>query len=189
MTEPDGDSYDSEPHSEGDRREDPEGGATGGCDVPGENANREKLGECGGDSERTGGGISDHVDAPEEERDRWQDGAGEDRAAIDQGGADFVPMERMLLRHVSCEQFGEEMGDPCSGADPCDELERVKHLVRNVHLKDNRGGYEDWYFPAVGAGGSVDFGRNFAAASKCNSDSSLRARRLSSAPAFMCASY
>ena len=36
------------------------------------------------------------------------------------------------------------------GADPVAELERVKHLVRNVHLKDNRGGFEDWYFPAVG---------------------------------------
>ena len=45
------------------------------------------------------------------------------------------------------------------GVDPCDELERVKHLVRNVHLKDNRGGFEDWYFPAVGDGGSVDFVR------------------------------
>jgi L-ribulose-5-phosphate 3-epimerase len=45
------------------------------------------------------------------------------------------------------------------GTDPCDELEKVKHLVRNVHLKDNRGGYEDWYFPAVGAGGAVDFTR------------------------------
>ena len=45
------------------------------------------------------------------------------------------------------------------GADPCDELEQVKHLVRNVHLKDNRGGFEDWYFPAVGDGGSVDFRR------------------------------
>ncbi len=45
------------------------------------------------------------------------------------------------------------------GADPCDELERVKHLVRNVHVKDNRGGFEDWYFPAVGDGGSVDFVR------------------------------
>jgi L-ribulose-5-phosphate 3-epimerase len=43
------------------------------------------------------------------------------------------------------------------GADPCDELEAVKHLVRNVHLKDNRGGFEDWYFPAVGDGGAVDF--------------------------------
>jgi inosose dehydratase len=45
------------------------------------------------------------------------------------------------------------------GADPCDELERVKHLVRNVHVKDSRGGFEDWYFPAVGDGGSVDFAR------------------------------
>lgn len=46
-----------------------------------------------------------------------------------------------------------------AGADPADELERVKHLVRSVHLKDNRGGFEDWYFPAVGDGGSVDFAR------------------------------
>jgi L-ribulose-5-phosphate 3-epimerase len=45
------------------------------------------------------------------------------------------------------------------GADPGDELEQVKHLVRNVHLKDNRGGLEDWYFPAVGDGGRVDFTR------------------------------
>ena len=35
----------------------------------------------------------------------------------------------------------------------------MKHLVTNVHLKDNRGGFEDWYFPAVGDGGSVDFAR------------------------------
>ncbi len=45
------------------------------------------------------------------------------------------------------------------GADPCAELEQVKHLVHNVHLKDNRGGFEDWYFPAVGDEGSVNFVR------------------------------
>jgi L-ribulose-5-phosphate 3-epimerase len=45
------------------------------------------------------------------------------------------------------------------GADPCAELERVKHLVRSVHVKDNRGGFEDWYFPALGEGGAVDFVR------------------------------
>ncbi len=45
------------------------------------------------------------------------------------------------------------------GADPVRELERVKHLVRNVHLKDNRGGLEDWYFPAIGEGGSVNFSK------------------------------
>lgn len=45
------------------------------------------------------------------------------------------------------------------GVDPVAELERVAHLVRNVHLKDNRGGLEDWYFPAVGDGGAVDFVR------------------------------
>jgi inosose dehydratase len=45
------------------------------------------------------------------------------------------------------------------GADACDELEQVKHLVKSVHLKDNRGGFEDWYFPALGDGGRVDFTR------------------------------
>ncbi|HEV3121480.1 MAG TPA: sugar phosphate isomerase/epimerase family protein [Isosphaeraceae bacterium] len=45
------------------------------------------------------------------------------------------------------------------GADPVAELERVANLVRNVHLKDNRGGFEDWFFPALGAGGSVNFRR------------------------------
>jgi inosose dehydratase len=45
------------------------------------------------------------------------------------------------------------------GLDPCDQLDQVKHLVSNVHLKDNRGAFEDWYFPAVGDGGSVDFAR------------------------------
>jgi L-ribulose-5-phosphate 3-epimerase len=43
--------------------------------------------------------------------------------------------------------------------DPADELEKVKELVRNVHVKDNRGKLEDWFFPAVGDGGAVDFRR------------------------------
>jgi inosose dehydratase len=45
------------------------------------------------------------------------------------------------------------------GFDPCVELDQVKHLVTSVHLKDSRGGFEDWYFPAAGDGGSVDFSR------------------------------
>jgi L-ribulose-5-phosphate 3-epimerase len=45
------------------------------------------------------------------------------------------------------------------GADPAEELDQVKHLVRSVHLKDNRGEFEDWYFPAIGDGGAVDFVR------------------------------
>ena len=28
-----------------------------------------------------------------------------------------------------------------------------------MHLKDCRGGYEDWYFPAIGEGGAIDFSR------------------------------
>ena len=46
-----------------------------------------------------------------------------------------------------------------NGADPVAELEKVAHLVRNVHLKDSLGGFEDWYFPALGDGGEVDFVR------------------------------
>jgi inosose dehydratase len=45
------------------------------------------------------------------------------------------------------------------GFDPADELEKVKQFVRNVHVKDNRGGFEEWYFPPVGEGGAVDFTR------------------------------
>ena len=60
-------------------------------------------------------------------------------------------------RAAASEESADE--EELSGVDPADELEKVKHLVRNVHLKDNRGGFEDWYFPAVGDGGSVDFSR------------------------------
>ncbi|HEU5117397.1 MAG TPA: sugar phosphate isomerase/epimerase family protein, partial [Isosphaeraceae bacterium] len=45
------------------------------------------------------------------------------------------------------------------GADVVAELEQVAPMVRNVHLKDSRGRFEDWYFPALGAGGAVDFAR------------------------------
>ena len=45
------------------------------------------------------------------------------------------------------------------GVDPVSELEKVAGFVRNVHLKDNRGQFEDWYFPALGEGGAVDFKR------------------------------
>jgi inosose dehydratase len=44
-----------------------------------------------------------------------------------------------------------------AGADPVAELRRVAPWVANVHLKDNRGGFEDWYFPALGDAGAVDF--------------------------------
>ncbi len=43
------------------------------------------------------------------------------------------------------------------GADLIAQLEQVKKYVRNVHLKDCRGKAGDWYFPAVGDGGGVDF--------------------------------
>lgn len=42
-------------------------------------------------------------------------------------------------------------------ANPAHELAHVVEWVRNVHLKDNRGGYQDWHFPALGEGGAVDF--------------------------------
>ena len=38
------------------------------------------------------------------------------------------------------------------GLNPVDELRRVVPYVANVHLKDHRGGYENWDFPALGAG-------------------------------------
>src|SRR5262249_26573569 len=44
-----------------------------------------------------------------------------------------------------------------AGVDVAEELEKVKDLVQNVHVKDSRGRVEDWYFPAVGDGGAVDF--------------------------------
>ncbi len=43
------------------------------------------------------------------------------------------------------------------GADPVRELEKVAPFVANVHVKDNRGRFEDWFFPALGEGGAVDF--------------------------------
>jgi L-ribulose-5-phosphate 3-epimerase len=46
-----------------------------------------------------------------------------------------------------------------AGLDPVAELANVAPWVRNVHLKDNRGRFEDWYFPALGDGGAVDFRR------------------------------
>lgn len=36
-------------------------------------------------------------------------------------------------------------------------LAAVAQYVRHVHLKDSRGKYREWYFPALGAGGAVDF--------------------------------
>jgi inosose dehydratase len=44
-------------------------------------------------------------------------------------------------------------------ADPVHELALALPVVRSMHLKDNRGGFEDWYFPAIGDGGGVDFVR------------------------------
>lgn len=45
------------------------------------------------------------------------------------------------------------------GADVCDELEQVLPFVKHVHLKDHHGIAGDWHFPALGAGGAVDFAR------------------------------
>ena len=33
----------------------------------------------------------------------------------------------------------------------------MREHVRHVHLKDTNGRYHDWHFPALGAGGAVDF--------------------------------
>lgn len=41
--------------------------------------------------------------------------------------------------------------------DVLEQLRRVLDGVEHVHLKDSRGLFEDWYFPALGQGGAVDF--------------------------------
>lgn len=38
-------------------------------------------------------------------------------------------------------------------------LAKVCHHVRHIHLKDSQGDYGQWYFPALGRGGAVDFVR------------------------------
>ncbi len=43
------------------------------------------------------------------------------------------------------------------GADLLQQLRTVAKYVGHVHLKDSRGGYREWYFPALGEGGAVDF--------------------------------
>ena len=43
------------------------------------------------------------------------------------------------------------------GADVIESLRRVVSYVEHVHLKDSRGTFEEWNFPALGAGGAVDF--------------------------------
>ena len=43
------------------------------------------------------------------------------------------------------------------GLNALDELARALPMVASVHLKDNRGRLGDWYFPAPGDGGAIDF--------------------------------
>jgi L-ribulose-5-phosphate 3-epimerase len=43
------------------------------------------------------------------------------------------------------------------GADVVAELRAVAPYIGHVHLKDSRGRLRDWYFPALGEGGAVDF--------------------------------
>jgi inosose dehydratase len=43
--------------------------------------------------------------------------------------------------------------------DVAEALNQVRDHVRHVHLKDTNGTYREWHFPALGAGGAVDFAR------------------------------
>lgn len=45
-----------------------------------------------------------------------------------------------------------------AGAEVEDSLRRVAPFIRHVHLKDTNGKPGEWHFPALGAGGAVDFG-------------------------------
>ncbi len=46
-------------------------------------------------------------------------------------------------------------------------LAKVCHHVRHIHLKDSQGDYGQWYFPALGRGGAVDFVRVLQLMSTC----------------------
>ncbi len=43
------------------------------------------------------------------------------------------------------------------GADVIEHVSMVIEWVAHFHLKDSRGGLREWYFPALGDGGAVDF--------------------------------
>ncbi len=43
------------------------------------------------------------------------------------------------------------------GVDLYEGLKQVREFVQHVHLKDTNGNYREWHFPALGAGGAVDF--------------------------------
>jgi L-ribulose-5-phosphate 3-epimerase len=43
------------------------------------------------------------------------------------------------------------------GIDLGEALNKIREHVRHVHLKDTNGRCRDWHFPALGAGGAVDF--------------------------------
>jgi inosose dehydratase len=68
-------------------------------------------------------------------------------------------MDELRHDHIRLNFDTGNIGYYNQGVDPADELEKVKHLVRSVHVKDSRGGFEDWYFPALGDAGAVDFVR------------------------------
>ncbi len=46
-------------------------------------------------------------------------------------------------------------------------LAKVCHFVSHLHLKDSQGEYQQWYFPALGHGGAVDFVRVLELMSVC----------------------
>jgi inosose dehydratase len=74
------------------------------------------------------------------------------RAMLDLMGELMHPSVRLNFDTGNIAYYNE-------GTDPVRELEAVAPFVANVHVKDNRGGFEDWYFPALGEGGAVDFRR------------------------------
>lgn len=43
------------------------------------------------------------------------------------------------------------------GSDVLEHLKLAVKWVAHMHLKDSRGGYREWYFPALGDGGAVNF--------------------------------
>lgn len=43
-----------------------------------------------------------------------------------------------------------------------EEFKRVAEWICHVHLKDTNGKFKDWHFPALGAGGQIDFSELYA---------------------------
>jgi inosose dehydratase len=66
-------------------------------------------------------------------------------------------MERLRHPHVGLNFDTGNILYYNQNLDVGEALRSVRKFVRHVHLKDTNGQYKAWHFPALGAGGAVDF--------------------------------